>query len=346
MKFAAKALAAAAALALIAGVSAPAMAAGVSQNVQQSQNGGNDIFGLDLQFAQLGNQAETESNAFRNASGNIGLNVGAGNGNQQGNDVLLDANTGSFAFTGDYDQFSAAEGLILSGAEDAAVENNSFEYAFGQVGANVAAGTWNQQSNAAFLASGATLSSNNVHMNQADVFTGCLACGLNTPLAGDLGATISDNAFNYAHGDIEVNVAAGDVNHQMNSLVVAGSPSGPSSIDMDQFDLGHLYLIAGLNGATVEGYAFANAHGNVAVNVTAGSSNQQMNATRVQSCDCGGSKTSSDQDNFASFEKISGLNSAEISGNAFNSAAGAISANVAGGDINQQANALTVAGNP
>jgi hypothetical protein len=342
-----KLLAAASALALTCSICAPALADSTStqaanQTINQSQYGlGNGPFGVNLSLFDFGNQASIDTNAFENASGNIGVNLSAGNGNQQANVALVDTNSPTYAFSGDYEQSVLGEGTIVSGAESSAITDHAFDYASGRIAVNAAAGVWNQQGNAAFIVADDTLGKDNVYMSQSDAFTGCLACGLNTPIVGDLGASISGHAFDHSSGAIAANVAAGDINHQLNTLTVAYGGSNENAT-LDQSAFGHLYLLAGLNGAQIEDNAFSHASGNIEANVAAGSSNEQMNYTHVQSCGCEGGKTTIGQSDDLSLEVISGGNFADLTGNAFQNASGQIGANVAGGDVNQQANSLSV----
>ncbi len=342
----AKGLAVAAAIVLMASAAKPAFAQTqpADQTINQSQSGdGKNPFGVNLQFAQHGNASDIDTSAFQNASGNVGVNLTAGNGNQQVNVALVDAHSPTYAFSGDYEQFSGGEGTIVSGAEQASITDQAFEYANGQIGANVASGIWNQQGNAVFVVADDTLSSDNVTMKQTDVFTGCAVCGLNIPFIGPGGANVSGHAFDHASGDVEVNVAAGDINHQLNSLTVAYG-GGDENVTMQQGAFGHLYLVSGLNAGVIQNNAFAHANGNIEVNVASGSSNQQMNHTHVQTCGCEGGSQTIGQEDDASFTHISGLNFSVITDNAFQNASGQIGVNTAGGDLNQQANALSVLG--
>ncbi len=340
----AKGFAAAAALTLVMAAAVPAYAGTqpANQTINQEQDGfgGDGPFGVNLAFAQFGNEATIDTSAFENASGNINANVTAGNGNQQVNLALVDAHSPTYAFSGDYEQTAAYEGTVFSGNEKATITDNAFAYATGQMGVNVASGIWNQQGNAAFIVKDDTLSGATVYMSQTDAISGCFICGLNTPIIGS-GATISGHAFDHASGSVEVNVAAGDINHQLNQLTVAYG-GGDENTTMNQEAFGHLFIVAGLNGAEITDNAFRHTNGNIEVNVASGSSNEQMNHTNVQTCGCEGGSTTINQDEAVSFQIISGGNFADVTGNAFQNASGQLGVNVAGGDINQQANALSV----
>ncbi len=224
-------LAAAAAFGLLSAVAAPAFAqtAQVNQTIDQEQNQNGDFFGVNLQFDQDQNQANIQDNAFTNASGNVGANVTSGNGNQQANIALIDKASPTYNFSGSYSQETSGEGLVLSGVDHASVTAAAFEYASGDVNANVAAGVWNQQGNAMFVAGDDTLKGQTINMSQGDYVTGCAVCGLNT-------ANINAHAFDHASGSVNVNVASGDINKQLNSMAISAD-GGNQNITMDQDEL-------------------------------------------------------------------------------------------------------------
>lgn len=326
----------AAALALLAS-SAPlfaqAAAEPVNQTISQTQSGTGPFVGVNLQIAQLGNQANIQDNAFANASGNVGANVSAGNGNQQANVALVDAHSPAYVFSGDYEQSTSGEGTLFSGLEHASISGSAFAYSSGQVSANVAAGTWNQQGNAAMVAADDILNGTTVTMKQTDAFTGCGTCGLNS-------ANVSGNAFDHSSGSIQANVAAGDLNHQLNQMMIEAGSTGDNT-SMSQVSFAHLFVVNGLNTALITDSAFDHATGNIGVNVASGTGNMQMNSTDVEGWNAGGT-VGIDQQNGLSLDVISGLNVANLAGNAFQNASGQIGVNTAAGYVNQQANALSV----
>lgn len=102
----------------------------------------------------LDNNATVGGNTLRNGSGNIGVNVGAGDNNVQGNSAALAATDAAFVFgSGDAEIFleQAAAGNIttnLGVTNDAALGSNALRNAKGNIGVNVAAGNSNVQKNA------------------------------------------------------------------------------------------------------------------------------------------------------------------------------------------------------
>lgn len=326
-------LSAATAVALLASFAAPAYAAApaqVNQTIHQAQAGDS----LNLQIDQDGNNANIQDSAFMNATGNVGANVTAGDGNQQSNVAVVDAQSPTYNFSGDYRQLVAGQGSIVSGLEHASIAGNAFDYASGDVDANVASGMWNQQGNAMFVAADDTLQGQTIDMYQVNAITGCAVCGLNN-------AHVAGHAFDHSTGSVNANVSAGDLNQQLNSMTISYN-GGNQNVDMEQATVLNLYLVDGLNSAIIDDNAFNHATGNVNVNVAAGTGDQQENRSNVTTCECGSDTTTIGQIGAASFNLISGGNVANIAGNAFENASGQIGVNDTAGYANQQANAMSV----
>ncbi|WP_297921282.1 adhesin [Metallibacterium sp.] len=101
----------------------------------------------------LANDASIADDAAQNAQGNIGLNVAAGDNNQQHNAAALAAADASFAFTmADseifVEQVNAANTTGNYGqTNDANLGGNALQNAQGNIGVNIAAGNNNQQQN-------------------------------------------------------------------------------------------------------------------------------------------------------------------------------------------------------
>lgn len=102
----------------------------------------------------LDNTASVQNNTLRNASGNVGVNVGAGDNNVQGNSAALAATDAAFVFgSGDaeifLEQTAMNNGTKNYGVtNDASIANNALRNATGNIGVNVAAGNSNVQKNA------------------------------------------------------------------------------------------------------------------------------------------------------------------------------------------------------
>ena len=102
----------------------------------------------------LDNDATLDGNALRNARGNIGVNIGAGDNNVQGNSSALAATDAAFVFgSGDAEIFieqTANHNNTINQAvrNDALLAGNALRNARGNIGVNVAAGNSNVQKNA------------------------------------------------------------------------------------------------------------------------------------------------------------------------------------------------------
>ncbi|WP_322520424.1 hypothetical protein SR882_06375 [Guyparkeria halophila] len=97
-------------------------------------------------------------------------------------------------------------------------------------------------------------------------------------------ASIGDNVGNSASGNIGMNVAAGDTNVQDNAAALAAVDAGfvfgesYASVNVDQSNLANTTRNSGvMNNASIGQSAFANASGNIGVNVAAGTGNGQKN---------------------------------------------------------------------
>ncbi len=109
--------------------------------------------GNDGENYLLANDASIADDAAQNAQGNIGLNVAAGDNNQQHNAAALAAADASFAFTmADseifVEQVNAANTTGNYGQTNTAnLGGNALQNATGNIGVNIAAGNNNQQQN-------------------------------------------------------------------------------------------------------------------------------------------------------------------------------------------------------
>ncbi|MHB8305956.1 MAG: hypothetical protein ACYDEU_08115 [Vulcanimicrobiaceae bacterium] len=210
-------LASTALLALVAAMSAPAFAdilpnpvTSVQANVQISK--GASVHDGD------GNRATIKDSAFQWATGNIGANVASGDGNQQANSMYIDqGHTGFSLFSGAV-QLQKNNRVEDSSDQRATITDSAFYGAKGNMGVNVAAGNLNQQSNAAVI-----LNQDQLNGLVAGALQG--AQGAHYCNSDDNHASISDSAFEYASGNVGVNVAGGNGNQQANSLVINNSGS-------------------------------------------------------------------------------------------------------------------------
>lgn len=107
--------------------------------------------------------------------------------------------------------------------------------------------------------------------------------GLNDTLTND--ASIAENTATEAEGNLQFNVAAGDNNQQDNAAALSAADASfafglaDSKAFVQQSGTGNLTSNLGqTNTASVGDAAFADATGNIGVNVTSGNNNQQKNA--------------------------------------------------------------------
>jgi len=193
------------------------------------------------------NNASVGQNTLSAATGNIGLNVAAGDYNQQENVASIAAalsdDTGlngaaeaqvfslqslkSSGFNDERSVIGDTQAPISAGFEventvitnDASVGNNALTGVSGNVGVNVAAGAFNQQKNALAMASidRGVLAEAHAAIQQQNKYNS--SYHENTVN----NASIGDNSLVGATGNIGVNIAAGVGNQQLNSLSVSSA---------------------------------------------------------------------------------------------------------------------------
>jgi hypothetical protein len=158
----------------------------------------------------------------------------------------------------------------------------------GRIAVNAAAGTFNQQANAAVIGSAETVLTKNVVIQVMGVNNVCTLiegqCG--TPEHVDQKALISGDAFSHANGTIAVNAAAGVENQQAN-LAMFGITNGIDGRAASLQLLGQVRAskepAVNLGASTAEQTAdigpgaFSFAIGLVQVNATAGERNSSAN---------------------------------------------------------------------
>ncbi|TWE06982.1 hypothetical protein FB481_10463 [Pseudomonas sp. AG1028] len=221
------------------------------------------ISDTQLNFGNRVTNHETKNNAsvdgsLRNASGNVGVNVAAGDNNQQANAAAIAtadtafvfgvavAGSGANATTG-VEQRAYSNNLTNYGNPNNASVNNSANGATGNLGVNVAAGNYNQQKNDTTIASSETayvanasatvLQASNGNVtdnNQGTVFEDESALAMQTSSYGGSwwpqpqqektpsvnNASLSGSLAGVS-GNVGVNIAAGGGNQQSNSLTIA-----------------------------------------------------------------------------------------------------------------------------
>jgi hypothetical protein len=168
------------------------------------------------------NDAKVDGGSGNNAQGNLGINVAAGAGNAQSNEVALSAIDASQVFAAAQTfstQTSVVNGVVSSNTENNAKISDSLQGVKGNVGVNVAAGAGNLQDNqlAASVNTSGTLAMATGSNNQVSALNEIS----NSNCYVDNDASISHGALSGAQGNIGANVAAGFGNLQHNSLSIA-----------------------------------------------------------------------------------------------------------------------------
>lgn len=216
-----------------------------------------------------------------------------------------------FSTGNDVENDNAENDATIGGADaEEGDDSGAFRDASGNIGANVAAGTGNQQDNAASLAAAdarwvfgdddngddgngnGESHEDGVHVD-AEIFVDQVSADNSTTNSGaSNGASVGGNAFQGASGNIGVNVAGGTGNQQKNNLAVAWMSGKPVLTEATVTTLqdSHGNWTGNLpdcecdpttNNASIAGNAFQGASGNIGVNVAAGTGNQQSNSLAI-----------------------------------------------------------------
>lgn len=250
------------------------------------------------------NDASIE-NAILNNSGNVGANVAAGDNNQQANTVSLASADAAFVFAGvGIDQTGLVNNLDNYSNPNTASLNNAVNNNSGNVGANAAAGNYNQQKNDmavavsssaqnALSASAVSQSSvgNTTDNNGTLEYRSVAGVSLNMGLEGRYEGT--SNQTNDVYPDIHLN---GD--HPNGGGLYGHIDFDDEHGNNDKFEFaeqgtlelagsatGRIVVVNGFatpvtNSATLSNSVNRNS-GNVGVNIAAGGGNQQSNSLAI-----------------------------------------------------------------
>lgn len=267
---------------------------------------------MNLSAANFGQSADASNNTglygnvLSNADGNIGVNEAAGISNQQSNNL-------SVAYTTNKNRENFSVGAIASvdntqsmggngtmqtpfywdqtnSRNIAGLGENALQGAAGNVGANLASGNSNQQTNSSAIS--ATRDSHNVYHTdyaEATAATNQLQMGNATSDTNVTdGAGLSGNAAQNASGNININVASGSQNQQQNGLAIASIAStkamGSATAPIEQVALLNTSgSMCSTYTSTVNGNALQGASGNIGLNVASGNNNQQVNSLAIAS---------------------------------------------------------------
>ncbi|WP_297375503.1 hypothetical protein [Acidiferrobacter sp.] len=314
--------------------------------------------------------AALSNHVLQNASGNIGANIAAGDGNMQANGLAVSYNRGgldAYAGAGSYQGAMLVGALAMGADNDATLSNHVLQNASGNIGVNVAAGEQNMQENGLSIATAKAVypyspttatgsSMAQIANGQSSLVAGSLTMG------SDNDAGLSNHVLQNASGNIGANVAAGEQNMQENGLSIATakavypySPTTTTGSSIAQvansqnggFIAGSL-TIGSDNDAGLSNHVLQNATGNIGVNAAAGTQNMQANNTAVAldwSTRSGGVADSSIANNqnagpMGGSFSLYGDDDASITNHVLQHASGNVNVNVASGADNMQENGL------
>lgn len=215
--------------------------------------------------AGVQNSASVAGNAFNTASGNIGVNVTSGNNNQQKNSLAAAVATSNYATASvDSSQYSKDNQTANTGYLDYELTMVGVELSGSATGSYEGDSTGNAyQANNFYPESWTGLGhregSNTGHIDFDGEAQGAVLNPYRTDQTGDDGEPIGGFAFDtdsHEMGDIDLD----DI--ELSGAVYALTP----------------IVVMASNSATLSGAAFQNASGNIGVNVSAGTGNQQANS--------------------------------------------------------------------
>ncbi|OCX75895.1 hypothetical protein A6M27_09560 [Acidithiobacillus thiooxidans] len=345
---------------------------GTTQNVGQNMSASADNYGSQ------GNANNTQigGNALSKASGNIGVNQAAGISNQQSNSLALASvskktsmSSASTNTAQSQEQNLAIQ--VAGGANAVDLTANALKGATGNIGVNMASGSFNQQQNSTSIASAAKKagkvdSATNTSQsmdNEANLST----LNYGSVVGGSNETGLYGHVLSNASGNIGLNQAAGISNQQSNSLAIATgnkSKTATATADTSQ-SMGGILSSQGVpvifgslawslsnqnNAAGIGSNALKHAAGNIGVNLASGANNQQANSTALSYVSKGKKGSASAMatagttqysvSNIASDTNTT--DSSFINGNAAKGAVGNIGINLATGVQNQQQNGLAL----
>lgn len=221
------------------------------------------------------------NDSLNSASGNVGVNVAAGDNNQQANAAAVATADALFVFgfpvvasaqaSIDVQQKAFKNDLTNYSVPNDASLNNSANDTSGNVGINIAAGNYNQQKNDMAIAS-----SSSAFTAAASVNVEQTSFGNNTD-----NLAVLDYGKQYVNLKLNANgtYQGKHKGHGHNHVTEEGTQALKGSVS------GYIPVVVGFTGpvtnnATING-SLNNVSGNVGVNVAAGGGNQQSNSLAI-----------------------------------------------------------------
>lgn len=331
-------------------------------------NGGNEA-----ENTNLTNDASASDNAARDASGNIGVNVAAGDNNQQDNAAALSSADASFAFgMADAEVFVNQQGLLNntmnSGVTNSAsIGGDAFHGASGNLGVNVTSGNNNQQKNAmaasvattsfaqATVASDQSSAHNSVsNAGYIQQFTDTVDVSLSGAVQGySLGYGVGKYE-GYSHGgyagtsSFDLSGTADQIGNVYPDVWSNGAGDDPTHVHPGNNLMGHVDLDTDTQG----GSDLNGDGGALAFGIDASGDGSEQGSTWSKDKGNLGFVELSANDLYADLSGtvtttrwvvVDATNTASLDGNAFQNASGNIGINISAGTGNQQANSLAMA---
>ena len=288
------------------------------------------------------NSATVGGSAMSGVSGNVGLNVSAGDNNQQANAAALAVSDAGFLF-GSVDAEIFADQdvygnnvLNIGQTNISSIGGDAFSDAVGNIGVNISSGNSNQQKNDLAASVGAAvMSTATVSVDQNNNGNGTLNAPIQEDVVQDVQVSLGLSATGQYAGIVDQNGDTypdvwsndpgdspvhgtnnpGPVGHVDLDDVAQGASDRPVSSGLDgngdpngdtseggalgfneQGDIALSGTVTGFipvvvstldvattNTSSLGGNAFANASGNIGVNIASGTNNQQYNGLAISS---------------------------------------------------------------
>lgn len=323
-----------------------------------------------LQSRDAMNTATLGDHVLQNVSGNVGVNVAAGEQNMGVNNLAVSYNRGGLVASASAANAQASVAMLaMTGASTntATLNNDVLENASGNVNVNDAAGVQNMQGNSLSLSTARSVypyaptpTGGTSTATVASIQMGGLTSSAsNTRSDNDAG--LDGHVLQHATGNIGANVAAGAQNMQSNATAMALSfgtvTDGVASAAVRNNQAGGPFdrssSFSADNDARLNDHVLQQASGNVGVNVAGGTQNMQAN-NLAYGYNNAGQIAATLIDNDQGTERFAGnaariseaafaRNNAEMHNHVLQDASGNIGANVAAGDLNAQTNNLAIA---
>lgn len=301
----------------------------------------------------LANDASIADDAAQNAQGNIGLNVAAGDNNQQHNAAALAAADASFAFTmADseifVEQVNAANSTGNYGQTNTAnLGGNALQNATGNIGVNIAAGNNNQQQNNLVASTGTnSMATASVNSKQDSGGNYTLNEGYTQTFMDLIGISLTGTVSGSGENGQVLGSSTGTSDQRYNMYPdnwgVAPGETPTTAHPTDGPWLGHTDWDTNTQGTDINGNPIVRTPGNDPMDPSNDGGSLVMNNNDEISLEEMSAQLSGYIVDY-SYVAVMSSNSASLNGSALQNAQGNIGVNIASGTGNQQANSLALA---